>query len=314
MSITLKNANFHGWETLINPGARVYPYFSCALRTRITQKRATNIVVTGEPGVGKSYQTIDIVRVSEGLTLGGKDRFSLDQVVFRYPDFMKLTVSLAMGKCIVFDEPSYAMGKRDWFKEVNKALVQTIESKRFKVHPMFIPVINKALLDKTIRCFLIQFQIEVRDRGRATVYRIEPSQSSDKVYRKTFCQLEYRMLDWDLCDRDTCLDCDKLDPENSEDRCEIFRARYERKKALIQDTRYSQAAEMAEHAETKEMTNDQIAERLIDFKDLFTDQDGKIDCDLLRIVAKDKCQVVMGHTRGYTIVKLLKYKHPDVFH
>ena len=35
---------------------------------------------------------------------------------------------MKMGKCIVFDEPSYALGKRDWYKEIQKVLVHTIES------------------------------------------------------------------------------------------------------------------------------------------------------------------------------------------
>jgi len=314
MSVT-KVVNFHGWETLVNRDARIFPYWSSTLRGRITQKRATNVVITGEPGCGKTYIALDIARISEGLTGGGKDRFSLDQVVLRFQAFMKLTVSLDLGKVILFDEPSYAMGKRDWFKEVNKALVLTIESKRFKVHPLLIPIINKSLLDKTIRSYLIQFQIEVRDRGKAVVYRIDPSQHSEKVYRITFCHLEYHMLDWDLCSRDSCLDCDKLNPEKPEDVCQIYRARYERKKGLIQDSRYQQAFETAETAEAHELTNEQILEKMIEFKDLIINQEtGRLDADLIRIVAKDKIGCSLGHSRAYTLVKLFKYKWPDVFH
>jgi hypothetical protein len=257
---------------------------------------------------------LDIARICEGLTLGGNDRFKLDQVVLRFQAFMRLTVTLDMGKLILFDEPSYAMGKRDWFKEVNKALVLTIESKRFKVHPLLIPIINKSLLDKTIRSYLIQFQIEVRDRGKAVVYRIDPSQHSDKVYRITFCHLDYKMLDWDLCSRDSCLDCDKLTPEKETDVCQIFRARYERKKANIQDARYQQAAETADVAEAHELTNEQILEKLIEFKDLLINQEtGRLDADLVRIVAKDKLGISMGHSRAYTMVKLFKYKWPETF-
>jgi hypothetical protein len=257
---------------------------------------------------------LDIARISEGLTGGGNDRFKLDQVVLRFQAFMRLTLTLDMGKIILFDEPSYAMGKRDWFKEVNKALVLTIESKRFKVHPLLIPIINKSLLDKTIRSFLIQFQIEVRDRGKAVVYRISPSQHSDKVYRSTFCHLDYRMLDWDLCQRDSCLDCDKLNPKNPADQCQIYRARYERKKASIQEVRYAQAAQTAEETEARELTNDQIAEMLIEYKDQLINQEtGRVDADMIRIIAKEKLGCVIGHSRSYTLVKLLKYKWPQTF-
>lgn len=306
-------AKFHGWETLINRPARVFPYWSCALRHRINQKRATNVVVTGEPGSGKSYMATDIARVSEGLTAGGKDRFKLDQVVFRYADFMNATINLDMGKIVVFDEPSYAMGKRDWFKEVNKALVRTIESARFKVHPLFIPIINKALLDKTIRSFLIQFQIEIRDRGRAVVYKIDPSQHSDKVYRYTFCHLEYRMLDWDQCNRDSCLDCSRLIPADPKAACQLFRARYERKKAAIQDARYEQDFEQASKKETQVMTNQQIAVELLKYRSEFLNPEGGIDAHLLRVVAAEKLKLQIGHSRSYTLKKMLEYKWPDLF-
>jgi hypothetical protein len=147
-----------------------------------------------------------------------------------------------MGVPIVFDKPSYAMSKRDWYKELNKALVQTIESFRFKVHPLFIPIINKSLLDKTVRSYLLQFQIYVHDRGKATVYRLNPSQFDDKTYQYFFCNLEYPLFDRHLCNRETCLDCSKVEEE-----CQIFRARYERKKASIQDDRYAQQYEESRH-------------------------------------------------------------------
>ena len=158
----LKVMNFGGWETLVNKEVAVAPYLSSLLRKRVHKKQATNIVVTGEPGEGKSYEACDIARVNMGLTKTGMDRFKLKQVVFTYSQYLGLIIDLPMGYPIVFDEPSFAMGKRDWYKELNKALVLTIESQRFKVHPLFIPIINKSLLDKTIRNYLIQFQIEMR--------------------------------------------------------------------------------------------------------------------------------------------------------
>ena len=75
---------------------------------------ATNVVFTGEPGIGKSYMAIAVARMLEGLTTEGKDRFSVDQVVFTFSEFMDLVLRLKSGKIIVFDEPSYAIGKREW--------------------------------------------------------------------------------------------------------------------------------------------------------------------------------------------------------
>ena len=98
------------------------------------------------------------------------------------PSSSSLLARLKMGKAIVFDEPSYALGKRDGYKELQKVLVHTLESQRFLVHPVFIPIINLALLDKTIRAYLISHVVHVIGRGHSLVYRVKPSQRNEKVY------------------------------------------------------------------------------------------------------------------------------------
>lgn len=303
----LKSMNYRGWETLVNKDVGYAPYFSNMLRKRVNRKQSTNIVVTGEPGEGKSYTAIDICRVLQGRTKSGKDRFKINQVVFTYKEYMKLILHLPMGKPIVFDEPSYAIGKRDWYKELNKALVLTIESQRFKVHPLLIPIINKALLDKTIRSYLIQFQVEMRDRGNAVVYRIFPSQHTEKIYRYTFCQLQYALFDNHKCNRDSCLDCSKVNT------CPLFRAQYERKKASIQETRYEQAYDLASKKESKDFTNRQVTNMLYGLKQKYIDEDGHIDVVLLRVVASEELGIAIGHSRSYSIRKLLKYLYPNEF-
>jgi hypothetical protein len=114
---------------------------------------------------------------------------------------MKLVTKLKMGKILIFDEPSYSLSKREWFKDANKILCKTIESMRFKIHPLFLCIINKSLLDKSIRDHLIQYQVNVIDRGRANVYKLSPSQFQDKMYHGTFCQIHHGLLDLDECAR-----------------------------------------------------------------------------------------------------------------
>ena len=106
--------NHNGFEMLQSKSLVVGPYFLNALAYRIHQKMATNVVFTGEPGIGKSYMAIAVARMLEGLPAEGKDRFSVDQVVFTFSEFMDLILRLKSGKINVFDEPSYAIGKREW--------------------------------------------------------------------------------------------------------------------------------------------------------------------------------------------------------
>lgn len=303
----LKRFKLDGCAYLVNKDISYAPYFQNLLRKRVRNKQSTICVVTGPAGEGKSYMAIDICRVFEGFTKTGIDRFKLRQVVFTYKGYLDLITNLELGRAIVFDEPSYAIGKREWYQQLNKALVLTMESQRFKIHPLFIPVINKSLLDKTVRSYLIQYQIIMRKRGLADVYEISPSQRDTKIYRYFLCRLEYKMLDLDLCDRDSCLGCEKLN-----DGCNIFRARYERKKAKIQDKRYESAKEMAQTKETIELTNRQIERILYPDREKFT-KDGFIDAQLMRIVAQEEHGIRLSNNKCYVIKKAMIYHHPKEF-
>lgn len=312
--VKLKRVNIGGRIALVNKDVGVALYFQNMLRKRIRQQKSTNCVVTGEPGEGKSYIAMDICRTLEGLTKSGRDRFTLKQVVFTYSQYLDLITNLELGRPIVFDEPSYAIGKRDWYKELNKALVLTMESQRFKVHPLFIPIINKSLLDKTVRSYLIQFQIVLRARGHAVVYRIEPSQASDKIYRKEICRLQYGLFDSHLCPNTSCLGCKKLN-----DGCNIFRARYERKKAKIQDKRYESAKDMAQKRESLQLTDLQKENMLYSVREKFCEVEDeesqalKIDRQLMQIIARDDFGIHLPKNRAYLIAKSMKYHHPNEF-
>lgn len=309
MSAQIKVENFHGREVLLCADLSIAPYFSSTIAYRINHRLACNIVITGEPGIGKTYMACDIARLQEGVTASAKERFKIDQVTFRFSDYMKAILHLKMGKGVVFDEPSYAMGKRDWFKEVNKVLVQTIESQRFLVHPLYIPIINQALLDKTIRSYLVQYRIHVVGRGHAFVYRLQASQHQEKVYHTQICELIYRMFDKEQCSLMSCLGCEKLlHPEHP---CMIFRAQYERKKASIQMDRYEEARDSAAQKEAKEITNDQLVKMLIEYVEELRGRRGNIDTFLIMKILKERKGIKITQYKGYQLKRLLETEKLD---
>ena len=299
MTPQLKRLHFSNATFLIDKESGYFPYFQWILRSRINKKKAVNIVVSGEAGEGKSYTAFILALLLD-------KKFTVNQIVYTYAEYMKLLRRLRMGGCIVFDEPSYAMSKREWYKQINKVLVQTIESQRFKVHPLIIPIINKSLLDKTIRDHLIQFQVEMRDRGRAEVYRIQASQKEDKIYYHYICELRYKMIG--SCQRDSCLGCRKLNQD-----CQEFRAQYERKKATVQDQRYEQAEADAAYVETRSMTDQQIAQIAYTLKDKILNDKGELSAKKLRVVLLHKLKIKIGYNRAYTVKELLRLMHPDEF-
>lgn len=313
----LKVMNYNGWQTLVSSDLNVEPKFQNNIRWRTRHKLATNVCVTGEPGIGKSYEAMDICRVFEGrykTTAGSwKERFSVKQIVFTHSDYMDLILNLKMGKAIMFDEPSYAMGKRDWFKDLQKVLVQTLESQRFLIHPLFIPIINMSLLDKTIRNYLIQFQIHVVGRGHGLVYRLSPSQSTDKIYREFQCELFYHQFDFHLCKKDSCLGCKQMDPRKGQP-CPVFRAQYERKKKHTQYERYEQAKDQAIMKESSELTEKQIEAMLIPHLDeLISDRTGRISTAKLRLYLRANEKVRISTWKAYQIKGNIEAQFPERF-
>lgn len=295
------------YQFLVNRNISVYPYFTITIRQRVKKRMACNIVVTSEARIGKSYMASDCCRVIDR-------RFRIDDVVFRYSEFMRCATTRHMGIPIMFDEPSYALSKRDWYNEIQQALVKTIESFGFKVHPLFIPVINKALLDKTVRNYLLQYHIVMRDRGYGVVYRLFPSQFQEKVYPYELCELRYKMFDNNICDKLSCLGCKKLDPVDLTKRCMVFRAQYERKKAVTQDERYKIAIEESEEKESQNISTDELeAKAMVYFDKFFNVDKGSIDIEKMKLVLQKEMRIRIGHNRAYQLRKLIEYDYPDRF-
>jgi hypothetical protein len=212
-----------------------------------------------------------------------------------------------MGKCIVFDEPSYALGKRDWYKELQKVLVHTLESQRFLVHPLFIPIVNLALLDKTIRAYLISHVCHVIGRGHALVYRVRPSQRKEKVYWYQTGELCYRMFDNELCNKDTCLGCKKIE------KCTVFRAQYERQKRGIQMERYEQGRDQAIQKESLDLTERQLEDVIEPVMDSLLTDKGTLDVAKMRIYLRDDHGIQISSWKAYQIKRNLELRFREKF-
>jgi len=307
---------YHGFRMLHSKQSKVAPYFSNMVTRSINEKRACNVVFTGSAGVGKSYLAINLARTIEGRTKAAdgiwKDRFTIAQVVFSFSEFMALVLKLKMGKLIIFDEPAYSLSKREWFKEANKTLCKTIESMRFKIHPLFICIINKSLLDKSIRDHLIQYQVNVVDRGRAQVYKLNPSQFQDKMYHGTFCQIHHGLLDLDECAitrggswRSSCLGCKFIET------CQVFRAKYERKKRDVQDERYEQAREQAQKVEAKVRSIPELERLALSIKDLWL-VDDRVHVQKLRTALSDSYGIQMSLDKSYRLRTALEVHNEEI--
>jgi len=292
---TLKKIGHSYFHTDVDAG--LYPILTLECKRRVKNKEACIIAVVGEAGSSKSYMGIQIARNID-------KRFGIKQIIFTYSQYSKELMRSYKGRSIyglpiVFDEPSYALNKREWYKEINQALVKTIESQRFLVRPLIIPVININLLDKTLRDYLIQFQVHVMRRGRARVYRMKASQGENKTYRYHLCDLAYPILDFDQCDKSTCLDCSQLP------NCELLRAQYERKKDAIQRMRYKQDEERAKEKESKELTDDQLIDMVRAYEDQYIEA-GVVNQRMLRVLFKEKLGIRVSNNKAYMLKGIIE--------
>ncbi|MBA7715221.1 hypothetical protein ES703_124262 [subsurface metagenome] len=294
---------------ITDPDHAYYPYFTLLLRSRVKAKKATNIAVTGEAGIGKSQICLQIAQnISPKHRKTRLPKFGVDQIVFTFKEFMEQVLKADIGVPIVFDEPSYAMGKREWYKQINQALVKTIESFRFKVRPLFIPIINISLLDKSVRSQLVQFHVVMNDRGKASVYQISPSQFTDKTYWNYLADLEYPLLDSDKCPKETCLGCRTMDT------CPFLRGQYEKKKASIQELRYSQTVVEEAKLESRNLTIEELqALAMKHFDDFYDKTEKSMDVMKMRIILRREEKVHVSRVRAYEVRKLLQMDHPDWF-
>ena len=263
------------------------PYFSNLILSRIKKQKPVNIIWTGEPGISKTYCAISVARFLQ-------PSFTIDQVVLSYAEFMRVFSKLREGQIIVFDEPEYSVGHRDWYKDRNKALVATMRSGRFKVHPVFMPVINKSLLDKIIREHLLQFMVVLTDRGEGTVYKLSPSHFADETYTKFLCRVYIEMLDVNKCDKPWCFSCKDF-KDNS---CQLLRSQYEHKRQRIQDKRYKEDLDKSEKEEARKIPFTEWLERAYThfLEILYTTPSGKerISTEKIRLVLG--CSQTMAQT------------------
>ena len=179
--------------------------------------------------------------------------------------------------------------------------------------PLFIPIINLALLDKVIRAHLISHVVHVVGRGHGLAYRIRPSQRTEKVYWYQMGELYYRQFDQELCQKDSCLGCKMLDPKEGE-LCPVFRAQYERKKRDIQMERYEQGKEQAMAKESSELTEEQIAELLLPHvKELLSERTGKLSVDKMRHWLNTEEGVVLSPWKTRQIKGAMELTHKKTF-
>jgi hypothetical protein len=273
-------------------------FFSDMLMARIHRQKPTNMVICGEPGISKSYTGIELAEYLD-------PKFTEEQIVFSYSEYLKQTIELPEERTLLFDEPEYSAGHRSWMKEAQQALISTTRSSRFRVHPLIIPSISKSLLDIVIRKYLLQYMIYLEDRGRGIVYQIISSRFDESVFHKPLFDLYFEMLNSAVCDKGWCLSCEKFET------CELLRAKYERKRKRIQMERYKEDLERTKFKESQIFTIQQLEELALKFKDKWVwSNRGKINVSSLGLLLEEE-GINVGDSKVAVLARRLTLKYKE---
>ena len=305
-----RSINVSGYRCVIDLTRGIYPFFTYEIRGRMHRKMSNNIVVTGEAGVSKTYTGAFAAKLLNR-------KFSIQDLVMNFKMYM--TEIVHYGKTnvpIEFDEPQEDLDKRDWYKDINKALVKTITSQRFRRRPLIIPIINQNLLDLNLRKYLLNYHMVLTNRGIGTVYKISASQFEDKIYRRRVCDIQYGMMDINKCSKDSCLGCKTLHKEHPEGgfTCDLWRAAYERMKEKIMNERDTKTLDGAKKAEAQKMTDKEIILAIkFDISDMLGMKGGKpsIDPAAIGIKVEERLGIIIGMQRCYRLRRLLMREYPE---
>jgi len=125
-------------------------------RNRITRRnRNWNCVVLGETGSGKSYtgaricELIDPTFMPTIMKRGIKSRVAMGET----RDFLRVLdkKKLKRGNMIMFDEAGVAISSRDWYKEMNKMVMNILQTFRHMNIGVIFTVPDISFVDKQSR-------------------------------------------------------------------------------------------------------------------------------------------------------------------
>ncbi len=332
----IKFVNWNGYKLgIMNEGGMSAEFFDQIARRRETNQSVI-IIVTAAPGTGKSYTALRFAQIFDPkfliLDLDEKPlpREDPSQVVFERQHFHYLIGNdspLDFGRCIVPDEAQYALGARRWYEDIQKDLVESIESVRSKGLIIVIVALHLELLDKIIRKFVLTYMFHLEDRGRATVYRLYTPRFEKEMRKRRLGQLFLRLPDIEKCTHTDCLRCRYSGTMRREwkDRdkwheigfkpCRSLRAIYERRKKDFVSTRSDLSAEKSAQKDVRDrkIPDKELVKALYEHRDKFIyNRKGLIESSIIQIILEDELGIAVGAQKAYRLRTRLGIDYPEL--
>jgi len=305
------------------------------IRYRMNYGHSNIILITGEAGQGKTWWALSLAQlIDKNFTIidpSEVNDLSTDrsQVCFDRSHIMYLIGEespLKYGQCVVIDEAQFAAGSRRWYDELQKDLMEQLESVRHKRLVIMIVALHRSLLDGIIRNHVVNYHIHVEKRGYGQPYYTWMPRFQKEAYIRKKEPLRLPMPDEYKCNSPNCLTCNLCWGTNKRSfqydnpellKCATLRAIYERKKTDHIGKLNRATREKIENRKKKEMaknfTIDDYVELVYQHKeDLAHTQLGTVRVPSVKQIVLKHMAVELGHTRAGHVRSALQEKYPDV--
>ncbi|MBW2672012.1 MAG: hypothetical protein JRD89_01185 [Deltaproteobacteria bacterium] len=328
----IEYVNWGGYKIAVHGASRLTTEFFDRIAARRKQNRAVIIVVTGPAGEGKSYlaqrfceifdKNFEIIDVDEIEEVEEYFRKKIgrpgdpSQVVFDRPHFLFLLGNdspLEYGQCILADEAQYAMGSRRWYEQLQKDLMEAIESVRSRGYIILIVALHLELLDRIIRKYVLTYMFHVEQRGKAVVYRLYTPRFEKEMRKRRLGILRLQLPSYENCPSPDCLRCNFLYGTNRRGFkgknpdgiiCKTLRARYERRKRhfIGQRSHEAEKRSMGKEAKVKKHTVGELAEKLFPIRDRIQRlRSGKFSAPHVQYILEEEFDVAVSVSRATAV-------------
>jgi hypothetical protein len=217
---------------------------------------------------------------------------------------------LKMGQVIVIDEAQFIAGARRWYEDVQKDVMEHIESIRSKGFIVIIVALHLNLLDKIIRKYVLSHMALMIERGKAVVYNLWTPPFADKLFRRRLGKMALQLPDYELCAYSSCLVCKFLD------KCFTLRAIYEKIKMEFLGRMSEQSQQKAVMREKRKKIMDckELLNKVIEHKDkMVFSKTGTVEPESIRLILEENYGTTLADAEARRIIKRGEIKHPEVF-
>jgi hypothetical protein len=169
-----------------------------------------------------------------------------------------MSTPLKRGQVIVIDEAQWIMGSRHWYEDIQKDLMDNMESVRSRGFVILIIALSIDVLDKIVREFILSHFCYQEDRGNFVAYRLWKPRFGGNQRSRRLGRVRVQLPDSSDCSYPTCLTCDWRDV------CINSRARYERKKRhFIEERSIISLAKHAKKEKVEQPTDEALVQIIL---------------------------------------------------